>query len=352
MWRYRERLSYYEKIRRSIYDILRDNLEKRLMKISLVDSLYKHLEQGVEYSFPEKSALKPKSKKIEKESELFNTFLVIFCEGVISPDLKNHLRFFPENKLIKKNVEYLASFPLYKTFHHNLRYFDNPRFLELIEDLISIDYALLIQQDPTVKKKNRYALTHFHVKIDWPIADAAEDLAKWLKYIQNSLHENGDKEARLLQNKLFEYYGCHHGAGGRRTAGLIAAQLLKKMNYISTVFVSSAEIRSLIKYSERGVSKFFLIQLTDKQITALSRKEKIDLEAFKSFYLYPANDVYVGIAEAIYEHTPSSLPPEEGKLRKFKPGYNWLRLKNELLHPTINSLNAGPIDYDWVYTAT
>jgi hypothetical protein len=59
----------------------------------------------------------------------------------------------------------------------------------------------------------------------------------------------------------------------------------------------------------------------------------------------------VGIAEAIYEHTPSSLPPEEGKLRKFKPGYNWLRLKNELLHPTINSLNASPINYDWVYTA-
>ena len=132
MWRYRKRLSYYEKIRRSIYEILRDNLEKRLMKISLVDSLYKHLEQGVEYSFPEKSELKPKSKKNEKESELFNTFLVIFCEGVISPDLKNHLRFFPENKLVKKNVEYLSSFPLYKTFHHNLRYFDNPRFLELI----------------------------------------------------------------------------------------------------------------------------------------------------------------------------------------------------------------------------
>jgi hypothetical protein len=320
------------------------------MKISLVDSLYKHLEQGVEYIFPEKSELKPKSKKTEKESDLFNTFLVIFCEGVISPDLKNHLRFFPDNKLIKKNVEDLASFPLHKTFHHNLRYFDKPRFLDLIEDLILIDYALLIQQDPTIEKRNRYALTHFHVKIDWPIADATENLAKWLKYIQSNLHENGDKEARLLQNKLFEYYGCHHNAGGRRTAGLIAAQLLKKMNYISTVFVSSAELRSLIKYSERGVSKFFLIQLSEKQITALAQKEKIDGETFKSLYLYPANAVHVGIAEAIYEHTPYSLPPEEGKIRKFIPGHNWLRLKNELLHPTINSLNASPINYDWVYT--
>jgi hypothetical protein len=333
-----------------MYEILRDNLEKRLMKISLVDSLYKHLEQGVEYTFLEKSELKPKSKKTEKESKLFNTFLVIFCEGVISPDLKNYLRFFPENKLIKKNVEYLPSLSLYKTFHHNLRHFDNPHFLELVEELIPIDYALLIQQNPTIKKKNQYALTHFHVKIDWPIADAAEDLAKGLKYIQKHLHENGDKEARLLQNKLFEYYGSHHSAGGRRTAGLIAAQLLKKMNYISTVFVSSAEVRSLIKYSERGVSKFFLIQLNDRHITALAHKEKMDVETFKSFYLYPANDTYVGIAEAIYEHTPYSLPPEEGKTRKFKPDYNWLRLKHELLHPTTNSLNTHPINYDWVYT--
>ena len=350
MWRYRERLSYYEKIRRSIYEILRDNLEKKLMKISLLDSFYKHVEHGAEYNFPEKSELKPKSKKMERESELFNTFLIIFCEGVISPDLKNYLRFFPENKLIKKNVEYLANVSLYKKFQHNLRYFDNPRFLDLLDELIYVDYALLIQQDPSVKKKNRYALTHFHVKIDWPIADAAEDLSKWLRYIQGNLYEKGDKEARLLQNKLFEYYGCHHNAGGRRTAGLIAAQLLKKMDFITTVYVSSSESRYLIKHSERGVSKFFLIKLIDKQITALAQKEKMELEDFKSLYLYPAGEYYVGIAEAVYEYTSYSIPPEDGKLRRFKPNYNWLKLKDEFLHPNFNSLSISPINYDWVYT--
>ena len=43
MWTYRERLNSYEKLRRSLYEILRDTLEARLMKISLIDSFYNFL---------------------------------------------------------------------------------------------------------------------------------------------------------------------------------------------------------------------------------------------------------------------------------------------------------------------
>lgn len=354
MWIYRERLNYYEKLRRSLYEILRDSLEMRLMKISLIDSFYNFLKHGVEYSFLEKSELKPKSKKMEQESELFNTFIVILCEDTINPELKNYIRFFPENKLIKKNVEYLTKFSLYKNFNTNLKYFDHPRFLDTIEGLLDIDYALLIQQDPTIKKKNRYALTHFHVKIDWPIADAAEDLAKYLRYVQSSLYEKGDKEGHILQNKLFEYFGCHHSVGGRRTAALIAAQLLGKQDFISTVFVSSSESRSMVKYSERGFSKFFLIQLNTKQVNALAGREGMEPELFKESYLYPAypaEKYYVGISEAVYGRTAYSKPPQDGKLRKLKPAYNWLKLKDEFLHPKNNYHQLRPINYNWAYTS-
>ena len=350
MWRYRERLSYYEKLKRSVYEILRDALERRLTKISLIDSYYNYLKSGIDYSFVDKSELKPKSKKMGEESELFNTFIVIFCEGIVSPDLKNYIRFFPENSVVKKNLEYLPSFTLYKRFHQNLKHFDSPGFLDLVEAISNVDYALLIQQDPAVKKMNRYSLTHFHVKIDWPIADAAEDLAKWLRYIQNNLYENGDEKARILQNKLFEYYACHHSVGGRRTAGLIAAQLLRKLDSISTVFVSSSESRAMYKYSERGVSKFFLIHLTDKQALALAQREGMDEEEFKSRYLYPANGFSVGISEASYTYTLHSRPPEDGKLRKPRPAYNWLKLRDEILHPKVDAQDGIPINYNWVYT--
>jgi hypothetical protein len=350
MWKFREQLHYYERLRRSIYEVLRDELERRLMKISLIDSFYSYLKNGVEYSFLEKSELRPKSKKMEKESELFNTFIVIFYEDVIAPELKNYIRFFPENSLVKKNLEYLTNFPLFDRYTRNLRYFDNPGFLDLLEDLLNVDYALLIQQDPNAMKRNRYCLTHFHVKIDWPIADAAEDLGKWLRYIQNNLYENGDKKARILQNKLFEYYGCHHSVGGRRTAGLIAAQLLRKMDYVSTVFMSSSESRAMYKYSERGVSKFFLVQLREKEIQALAERESMTPETFISTYVYPAEDYYVGVSEVCYTYTPYSRPPEDGRLRKLWPAYNWLKLWFEYLHPKTSSLNARPINYQWVYS--
>ncbi|MFP3928077.1 MAG: hypothetical protein ACLFUP_04170 [Desulfobacteraceae bacterium] len=321
------------------------------MKISLIDSFYNHIKQGVQYRFPDKSELKPKSKKMEQESELFRTFIVIFCEGVPTPDIKNYLRFFPENRVVKKNIEDMAGFKLHDKFHLNLRYFDKPAFFDFTEKLLHIDYALLIQQDPTVRKRNRYALTHFHVKVDWPIADAAEDLAKWLRYIQSNLYEAGDKVGHVLQNKLFEYYGTHHTVGGRRTAALIAAQLLRRMDFISTVYVSSSESRSMTKYSERGVSKFFLIRFTPEEMKALARKEEMALEAFSSTYLYPADGYYIGIAEAVYDYTIHSRPPEDGKLRRLRPAYNWLKLTDEFLQPRPDSLAASPISYSWVYTS-
>lgn len=345
MWRFREKLSYYEKIRRSLYETLRDQLERHLIRIALVDSFHNYQINNVPYEFLTKTELKPRARKMAKESELFNTFLVIFCEGSIPPEMKNYIRFFPENSVVKRNLEYLANFTIYKRFHLNIRYFDNPHFFDFIEDLLNIDYALLIQQDPTVRRKNRYCLTHFHVKIDWPIADAAEDLAKWLRYIQHSLYENGEKEARALQNKLFEYYGCHHSVGGRRTAGLIAAQLLRRLDFISTIYVSSSESRSMYKYSERGISKFYLVQVFDERIKEIAQKENMSIERLKSHYLYPAGEYHIGVAEAIYEHTVHSKPPKDGRLRKLEPAYSWLRLREEILHPRINASEARPINW-------
>lgn len=46
-----------------------------------------------------------------------------------------------------------------------------------------VDYAILVWQDPSVKRQNRYVRAHFHVRIDWPIGDATEDMAQLLRYI-------------------------------------------------------------------------------------------------------------------------------------------------------------------------
>jgi hypothetical protein len=349
MWKFREKLNYYERLRRSLYEVLRDSLERKLMNLSLVDSYHNYEKNGVDYPFLDKSELKPRCRKMERESDIFNTFLVIFSEGVVSNTLKNYLRFFPENSVVKKNLAYLASYSLYNRFHLNMRYFETPGFLDLAEELLKVDYALLIQPDPTLKKKNRYSLSHFHVKVDWPIADAAEDLAKSLRYIQNNLYESGDENARVLQNKLFEYYGCHNNVGGRRTAGLIAAQLLRRMDTISTVYVSSSEARAMYKYSERGASKFFLMKMDSSQAEALAKKEGLSMASLSCDYLYQIKDFHIAVAEALYEYTSHSKPPEGGRLRKVRAAYNWLKLQEELIHPKENSLSAPPLPIEWVY---
>ena len=351
-WPYRHQLSLQDRVRRSIYELLRDQMDVYLVKNALIDSYRNYTQSSEPYPFVTKRELKPRARMPYKENVLHNQFLVLFCEGTIPRAYKKYIRFFDTNKVTKEAITELASVPLHKRYIKNLRYFDNPGFEQLVLDLLGVDYSLLIQRDPSIKRRNRYALTHFHVKIDWPIADAAEDLAIWLKYIQNDLYEKGDKEGRLLQNKLFEYYGCHHSVGGRRTAGLIAAQLLRKLDSISTVFVSTSEARSMYKYSERGVSKFFLIQLTKTQVNALAQRENMDPETFTATYLYPARNTHIGISEASYGPTIYSKPPDDGKLRKLRPAYNWLKLRDEFLHPKIDALDAKPISYAWVYTTS
>ena len=107
----------------------------------------------------------------------------------------------------------------------------------------------------------------------------------------------------------------------------------------------------MYKYSERGVSKFFLIQLNEDQISALADREGMSKETFKTRYLYQAEDYYVGITEATYRHTVYSKPPEDGRLRKLKPAYSWLRLRDEFLHPRITAFNSRPISYKWIYAS-
>ena len=72
---------------------------------------------------------------------------------------------------------------------------------------------------------------------------------------------------------------------------------------------------------------------------------------FITTYLYEANSYHVGISEAVYDYTVYSRPPEDGKIRRLRPAYNWLKLADEFLHPRPDSLVTRPINYNWVYAS-
>ena len=344
-------LGYIEKIRRSIYVYLRDQLERRLISIALETPYRLCRVKDMPYPYVEAGDLKPKKKEFMKDSFVSEPFIIIFCEDSIDEVHQKYIRFSESNRVRKDNLSLIPGIKLQRSFYSTARFFERDSFFELLEQLLDMDYCFLIQRDNRYKKQNRYCLTHFHVKIDWPIADAAESLAKELRYISKNLSEKGDRYAEILQQKLFEYYGCHHQAtGGRRSAALIAAQYLKNVPYLSTVYVSSAETKTLTSYSERGTCRYAIVQLDKQFAKTVIEGHALTESSFRQGYVIgEAENTFDVMLFVNYEHTEWGTPPSDGKLRILRPDYAWLGVETEMVLPKSDAINYRPLQVKWVY---
>ena len=351
MWLHNNELSRGERQNRALYRALRYELDQYLLDFSLRDSHHNFIKKGKPYSFVEKRELKPRAKVSEVENSLMNSFIVIFSEWGIPAEMKKYIRYFSNNKVTKDNLGELklTGLNLSDRFQTKMKYFESNRFHDLLRALLPVDYALLIQPDTSVKNKNRFMLSHFHVRIDWLIDAAAESLGKELRYISKELYEKGEKFAWEMGEKLFEYYSFHHTVSGRRTAALLAAQLMRNTPYYSTVFVSSAESRTLTRISEEGISKYALIQLDNSAIDFIQKHPKGDPEFAKRFLTYRTKDYGVAVLQVVYTHNEHSKPPLDGKMREMKPDVQWLRVRNQLLIPKSTYSAVRPIRYQIIY---
>ena len=206
-WKYREELSRFKKLRRSYYELLRDELDQFLLQHALIDSYENFSTQQIPFPFVEKREMKPRGRIPNREYESQNAFLVIFVEDTVLPEHKKYIRYFDVNKTTKQNLLRFKTMSLSEKFDRNWKYLESIYFKSFLKILLPVDYALLIQGDSTSLTKNRYGLTHFHVRIDWPITEAAEDMARGLRYISKDIFEKGDKYAEGIQKKFFEYAG-------------------------------------------------------------------------------------------------------------------------------------------------
>jgi len=349
----RNELSWEERLRRSYYEVLRDELDHFMLQYSLVDSYNNFVRQKMPYPFVETRELKPRARIPCTEFEAQNSFLVVFFEEAIKDIHKKYIRFFDANKTTKANLLDHHTFPNIDKFDKQMKFFETEDFFSFLESMLPVDYALLIQRNTL--KKVKYALTHFHVRIDWPIAEAAEDLAKELRYISKDLYENGDKYAENLQKKFFEYYGIPLMAGGRRTAAIIAAQYFKRFSGISTVYVGSSESRNLLIIGEQGISKCILVKLSNKQITEMVKACDPEIEMTKArfikhYVVAREGDSYISIFNVRYAHTPHAIFPDGGKLRELNPDINWLSVNSECILPKPFVKNYAPLQYKMIYT--
>ena len=350
-WRYRVQLSRQNKLRRSIYESLRDELDEYLVEYALVGSYQNFIKKNLSYPFVEKRELKPKARIPDVEYDMHNQFLVIFVEDYIPDAYKKYIRFFNENKVTKKNLINSKTVQFSKKYYRNIKLFESPDFATFFKGLLPVDYALLIQRDQTTKARNRYGLSHFHVRIDWPIADAAENLARELRYISKGLYEKGDDYAEEIQKKLFEYYGLPTTCGGRRTAAMVAAQFLRQVIGISTIYVTSSESRVCYRFSERGISKYILVKLTKADLQNIAEIQGLKLDTIKRDYLV-AEEGNIGIAvfQATYNYTSHARLPEDGKLRELNLEYSWLTVTSQSILPRPGVWAKSPLPFKFIYT--
>lgn len=350
-WNYREEISRADRIRRSYYELLRDELDQFLLQYALIDSYNNFCSQQIRFPFVEKRELKPRARIPDKEYECQNTFLVMFVEDCIPEEHKKYIRFFDLNRTTKQNMLSFKTLPLSEKFDRSWKNLESIHFRNFLKTLLPLDYALLIQRDPVAKAKNRYSLSHFHVRIDWPIAEAAEDLARRLRYISKDLYEKGDKYAEDIQKKFFEYFGAPVMAGGRRTAAIVAAQYLKKVPAISTVYAGSSESRALIRISERGVSKSVLMPFPIDVLDQIAADNNIKPSTFKKNYVTARiKKQGVCIFQASYAQTSHARFPEDGKLREIKPDLNWLAVVDQHILPKPGVWKYPPIPINVIYT--
>lgn len=350
-WKVREALSNENRLRRSYYELLRDQLDAMMIQYALIDS-YDNFRKGkVPYPFVEKRELKPRARIPDWEHERQNTFLVLFVEDTLPPLHKKYIRFFDVNKTTKANLLTSKTIPLSSRFDRNQKYLESAQFSPFLKALLPVDYALLIQRDPTSKARNRYGLSHFHVRVDWPITDAAEDLAKDLRYISKDIFERGDKYAEDLQKKFFEFYGQPVMVGGRRTAAIVAAQYLKRLPCISTVYVGSSETRALIRISERGVSKAVLMRFSRDEMADLAERTGISVQSFRKYYVLRREEKdALCLFQATYLATDPARPPDDGKLRDFKADLSWLTVGGQHILPKPGVWKYPPLSCNLIYT--
>ncbi len=355
-WLVREELSVRNKLRRSYYELLRDDLDNFIIEYALVDSYKNFKQKNKSYPFSTKKELKPRAQLPKIEYEDQNTFLVMFVEDVVPDTCKKHIRFFDINKTTKTNLMQGKALSLGSDFDRTQKYLESACFNNFIKELLPLDYALLIQRDPATVSTSRYAVTHFHVRIDWPIAAAAEDLAQYLRYISKDLYEKGDKYAESLQKKLFEYYGFPFMAGGRRTAALVAAQFLKQLPCISTVYVSSSEARLVTRISERGVSKFTLVKLSKQDMASLASGNDLTLkDLINNYVIATEGKSGVCVLRVSYCRTEHSRVPSDKKLRTLNLVTPWLTVGNQYILPKSDIAKRkkySPLPINLVYTET
>ena len=195
-----------------------------------------------------------------------------------------------------KNKKYIRSFDVNKTTKSNLIRLWSCRknsiaigniWIDKLSQFNAVAAAVdcAVRSNRSMQHYERPLQPHtFHVRMDWSIADAAEDLAQSLRYISKDLYEKGDKYAEDIQKKFFDYWSS--GDGRRQKNGCHCRRPVhEKDTRNNNRLCRQHEARSLIRISERGLSKAVLMKFPAPEIEQMIESNGLTPRSFKKNYI-------------------------------------------------------------------
>ena len=103
-WSVREELSLANRLRRSYYELLRDELDQFMLAYAHLESYNSFLQKDLPYPFVEKRELKPRARIPDVEYDDQKAFLVIFIEDTLPAVHKKYIRFLDVTRTTKTNL--------------------------------------------------------------------------------------------------------------------------------------------------------------------------------------------------------------------------------------------------------
>jgi hypothetical protein len=256
------------------YAATRDQLRDFLIRATLIESYHSFTQHDKPYPFTTLESLWPGISTAAYEHPYQRSALILLVDGPLPASMRKHIRFRSANEMTATNLLRLAP-EIYQDVGLPQRLsMGNAGFSTLLNRLLDVDYALLMQRTDA---QAPIGLSHLHVKVERLTDNAVRVLARDLGYIRRTLYERGEAHAEILERKFYEYFGFAANASGRKCAAAMAAQLLAAEAPRFAVFASCQEDCRLTVIDEsETVTHHVLIRLEAGALRRIGGEEIAD----------------------------------------------------------------------------
>jgi len=103
--------------------------------------------------------------------------------------------------------------------------------------------------------------------------------------------------------------------------------------------------------SERDVSKYILMELTEEDVQDISKVHHLKTRSFaKNYFVARKDSGGIVIFQTTYGRTSHARPPDDGKLRQLNAEYSWATVAHQCIVPKPGVWDKAPLPCSIIYS--